>query len=410
MLFYIKGIAYENSNFKRSSKVISDIDFLEMGIKRVMSNYESGRSFIQTMVDRFNFKKLTTNNVFKSIASPRRLKLIKEINENIINSYSAIEKNNPFRKISELDGYALYAADGHFHKHASHEKHENGKNYPVGHIYATNLRTRTVRHLDVLRPTDKKEHEMHALKRLGSNILRMGEPTGRKVIMVYDRASIDFQEWYKWKQGKGLYVITLEKSSMSLQPLGDLEFDRNDPVNANIISNQQVSHSYGRMIRRIVYREPLSNKIFKFITNVMDVQPGIIAYIYKTRWDIEKIFQEFKSNYKEKKAWAKSYEAKSLQANFLCIVYNLILILEDKVEVQEGIVDQKIIEKQKKRISENKKILQDKNLKINPMILAIKKGTMRSCQFIRLIEIVFNDLTSWDVFIKKLRPRMESYL
>ena len=237
-------IAYKKSESKRKSKIISDIDFLEMGVKRVISYYASGRNFIQVMIDKFNFKTLTVHNFFKSLSSPRRLKLIKEINENIINDYIPIEKNNPFREESELDGYALYAADGHFHEHASHEKHANGKSYPVGHIYATNLRTRTVRHLDVLRPNDKKENETHALKRLGSNILRMGEPIGRKVIMVYDRAAIDFQEWYKWKQGKGLYVITREKSSMKLQPLGNLEFDSN-PVNSNIISDQQVGHSHG---------------------------------------------------------------------------------------------------------------------------------------------------------------------
>lgn len=389
-------VAYEKSKTKRKSKVISDIDFLEMGIKRVISYYASGRNFIQVMIDKFNFQTLTVDNFFKSLSSKRRLKLIKEINENIISDYIPIEDNNPFKEKHELDEYAMYAGDGHFHEHASHERHANGKNYPVGHIYATNLRTRTVQHLDVLRPKNKKEHEIHALKRLGSKVLRMGEPTGRKVIMVYDRAVVDFQEWFNWKHSRGLYVLTREKSSMRFTVCGDLDFDKNDPVNANVISDQQVGHSYGTMIRQIIYTDPLSGETYKFITNVMDVPPGLIAYIYKVRWDIEKTFQQFKSNYKEKKAWAKSFEAKSVQANFLCIVYNLMLILEDKVETEEGIIDQKIIEKQKKRILENMEIL--------------KKSVMRSCQFIRLIEAVFDDLTSWSTFIMKLRPRMETYL
>ena len=73
-----------------------------------------------------------------------------------------------------------------------------------------------MQHLDVLRPKDKKENEIHALQRLGGPALRMGEAIGRKVIMVYDRAVIDFREWYKWKKGSGVYVITREKSSMKL--------------------------------------------------------------------------------------------------------------------------------------------------------------------------------------------------
>jgi len=403
-------LAYQKSEPKRESKKISDIDFLVMGIKRIISNCPSGRGFVQTMIDRFDFLTLTTRNFFKSIASPRRLKLMKEINDNIIDGYAPLESGDPFRDIPELDGYALYAADGHYHEHASHERHENGKAYSVGHLFATNLRTRSIRHLDVLRPGDKMENETHALKRLGSKVLRMGEPAGRKVIMVYDRACVDFMEWHKWKQGRGLYVVTREKSNMRLQPLGNLEFDRDNPINANIVSDQQVGHSHGRMIRRIVYTDPVSGKTYAFITNVFDLPPGIIAYLYKVRWDIEKAFQEFKSKYNERKAWGKSAEAKSMQANFLCVFYNLLLVLEDKVEVEEGIVDRKVIEKQKKRIREIKKKLREKNLRINPMIISTKKGAMRSAQFIRLVEIVFNNLTSWSVFIMKLRPRMEVYL
>ena len=174
--------------------------------------------------------------------------------------------------------------------------------------------------------------------------------------------------------------------------------------------NKSVIVSYGRMIRKVVYIDPISGNQYSFITNVMDLPPGLIAYIYKVRWDIEKTFQQFKGNYQEKKAWGKSAEAKSIQANFLCIVFNLMLIIEDKVETEEGIVDQKIIAKQKKRILENIEILKKKNLKINPMIITLKKSVIRSCQFIRLIEIVFDDLTSWGTFVLKLRPRMEAYL
>lgn len=402
--------AYEKSQTKRKSEVISDLDFLAMGIKRVISYHTSGRSFIQMMIDKFDFKALTVNNFFKAIASKRRLKLTKEINENILRDYSPIDHNNPFKDRPELDGYALYAADGHYHKHATHEKHENGKSYAVGHIYATNLRTRAVQHLDVLRPKNKKENEIHALKRLGGKVLRMGEPKGKKVIVVYDRIAIDFAEWYNWKQSRGVYIITREKSNLSLMILGNLNFDRNDPVNANITADQQVSNGRGTMIRRIVYTDPLSGQTYKFITNVTNIAPGLIAYMYKVRWDIEKVFQQFKSNYQEKKAWGKTNEAKSVQANFLCIVYNLMLILENKVERENGIVDQKVIEKQKRRIAENREILKRKKLKINPMILALKKSVMMSCQFLRLIRIALDDLTSWSSFIKKLRPRMEVYL
>ncbi len=43
--------AYEKSSNKRNSKIISDIDFLEMGLKRVRIHNASGRSFIQLMIE-----------------------------------------------------------------------------------------------------------------------------------------------------------------------------------------------------------------------------------------------------------------------------------------------------------------------------------------------------------------------
>ena len=402
--------AYEKSINKRKGRVIPDILFLEMGIKRVMSYNASGRSFVQTMIDKFSLNKLTVDNFFKALSSARRMELTKEINENIIKDYNPIDEHNPFRGKQELDKYALYGLDGHFHKHPSHEKHANGKQYATGHIYGINLRSRCVQHLDVLRPENKKEHEIHALKRLGSDILRMGEPTGRKVIMVYDRAIIDFVQWYKWKYNRGLYVITREKAKMNLTVCGDLDFDRDDPVNAGVVSDQQVGHSHGTMIRKIVYIDPITEKEYSFITNVRDVSPGLIAYIYKVRWNIEKAFQEFKTTYKETKAWAKSNEAKIIQANFLCIMFNLISRIEDKAEEEYGIVDEKIIKKQQERINEQRKFLKEKKRKINPMLLTIKKNIMRSLQFIRLIEIAFDRLTSWEAFIDKLRPRMKRYL
>jgi hypothetical protein len=49
----------------------------------------------------------------------------------------------------------------------------------------------------VYRDLGKKEHEVSVLKRLGSTTLRMGEPTGKKVILVYDQAAIDYLHWHK---------------------------------------------------------------------------------------------------------------------------------------------------------------------------------------------------------------------
>ncbi|OVE82194.1 hypothetical protein BVY04_01615 [bacterium M21] len=115
-------------------------------------------------------------------------------------------------------------------------------------------------HLDVARPATgkKKEHDIKALKRLDRKVLRMGAPTGKKVLWVYDRAIIDFIQWSKWKNGAGIYVVTREKSNMNLEIIGKYEFDSNDPRNHGVIDDQMVGNSKGTMVRRIIYIEPVS--------------------------------------------------------------------------------------------------------------------------------------------------------
>ena len=49
-------------------------------------------------------------------------------------------------------------------------------------------------------------------------------------------------------------------------------------------------------------RIPDSGKVFHFMTSVMDVDPGLIAHLYKMRWKIEKTFDELKTKLTEKKA------------------------------------------------------------------------------------------------------------
>ena len=75
----------------------------------------------------------------------------------------------------------------------------------------------------------------------------------------------------------------------------------------------------------------------------MTLPPGIIAFLYKLRWDIEKMFDQSKNKFHEKKAWAKSKNSKKQQAHFITIAHNLCILLERILQDEEGIVDQKSI-------------------------------------------------------------------
>ena len=139
------------------------------------------------------------------------------------------------------------------------------------------------------------------------------------------------------------------KENTSLLICGDREFDREDPRNVGIVSDQLGGTNSGDMLRKIVYVEPATGKKFVFLTNEMTLPPGLIAFIYKKRWDIEKVFDQFKNKLMENKAWAKSSNGKCAQAQFMALTHNLTLLLERKIESEEGISDTKIEKKRKDR-------------------------------------------------------------
>ncbi len=110
-----------------------------------------------------------------------------------------------------------------------------------------------VSHLDVSDQIQrKKEHDIRGLKRQSADTLRHGAAKGRKVLLVWDRAGIDFAQWFKWKHNSGLYLLSRCKENMSLMVCGQLAFDRRDPLNAGVLADELVSpSSVGITLRRV---------------------------------------------------------------------------------------------------------------------------------------------------------------
>jgi len=116
-----------------------------------------------------------------------------------------------------------------------------------------------------------------------------------------------------------------------------LDYKKDDPINHGLLSDDCVSSEHSiSVIRRITDVRPETGEIMTFLTNVFDqIPPGVIVYLYKRRWDIEKIFDTVKHSYHEKKAWASSDIAKSIQAHFICLQHNLACLFEQKCPSHE---------------------------------------------------------------------------
>jgi len=72
---------------------------------------------------------------------------------------------------------------------------------------------------------------MTVIKRSSADQLRNGAPVGRKVMLIWDKACIDYRHWYKLKHTYGVNFVTLEKSNSAAEICSVNQLDRADPRN-----------------------------------------------------------------------------------------------------------------------------------------------------------------------------------
>jgi hypothetical protein len=240
--------------------------------------------------------------------------------------------------IDELKDYEVFAIDGHWHRGATHDPKRSEKKSPTGHFYSLNLRYHTLRDLAV--NEYHKEHDMHVLKRLKPTGIRQGVARGRRVLTIYDRAGIDFQFWKRCRKECAVYFLSRVKEDMVFEWLLELPWDKKDFRNAGVLSDHHVQSMENINMRIIRYADPETGEEFEFLTNVMDLPPGVLVELYRRRWEIEKVFDDLKNKLSEQRSWSSDLVGKRSQGQLIALTYNLIRISEEHLETQYQITNQ----------------------------------------------------------------------
>ena len=373
---------------QRHCPELSDADWLRLGVRRCLAPQSSGRGFLQTLASLAPALCPDSSHFFESLKSQRRLALCAELNARLC-AHAMQVLPDALAAFPCLAGFDIHAGDGHYHAHAVHDPADSaGNKHPVGHLYTRNLRSGTLSHLSVNdQLTRKKEHDMRGLKRQTIDTLRQGAKKGRKVLYVWDRAGIDFKQWHRWKQGSGIYMLSRCKTNMALIKCGDLPFDRDDSINAGVLRDELVgSASGGVLLRRVTFLDVLTGITYQYLTNLLEssAPPGVIAHLYKMRWAIEKSFDEVKNKLGEKKAWATSATAKSMQAQFICLCVNLLQLIEQDLS-KEGIVNEPEVKRRAARLEAAKEQAASQNTALPQMLVMMQRMTQHSVKLIRWV-------------------------
>jgi ABC-type Zn uptake system ZnuABC Zn-binding protein ZnuA len=128
-------------------------------------------------------------------------------------------------------------------------------------------------------------------------------------------------------------------------------------------------------------------------------------FFYRGGYDgtFEKIFDEVKNKLSEKKSWATSETAKTMQAQFICLAHNLMLIFE-KILKQIGIENVKENHRRRARLIKTLKTKSSSEKRKLPKFLTMPKyATQRPLKFIRWLRNHLFLNTSWIVAVDSLK-------
>ena len=164
------------------------------------------------------------------------------------------------------------------------------------------------------------------------------------------------------------------------------------------------------MMRWIKCPDPETGRELSFMTSEFTVPPGLLAFIYKLRWNIEKAFDEKKNKLGVVKAWSASAEAKCQQAHFVCLAHNLMLMLERLIGESEGLRDEKVEARRLARQALAERVAAEAGRRPNPLVTGCTRATERSLQFIRWLRYCLGKPRRWSLEIEALRPYMKAYI
>jgi hypothetical protein len=393
----------------RDDLAFSDSEFIRLGVRRINTFHPSGRSFLQS-ARQCDVTEVSLKAYFGATSSARRLAMIHELNT--VLSGKIVAATDRFAELPELGGRDVLALDGHDIEHATHEPaatmSSGRQEVPdtVTGVFLRNLRTGAAR---VLAQTEGHQHEWAAVKARPWSDFHW-HPKAKNTILVIDPIAVDFEFLRGAKFKGGFTVITRTKQNLVVREARPLDWDKQHRHNQGVLSDERVRFGEPGEFRRIRYQDPESGEIYEFLTTEFHLAPGIIAQLYRLRWDIEKFFDACENLLAEARAWGTGPVAAQVQNEFLVLVHNLLLLLSGRLEAEEGIRDEKVEIKYEAALKQRNTMARLKGKKVSFWVGMLRRITRWSSQLTRWLQDAIVHAWEWNAGITKLRPLMRAYL
>ena len=134
----------------------------------------------------------------------------------------------------------------------------------------------------------------------------------------------------------------------------------------------------------------------------MDLPAGVIAELYRRRWDVEKVFDEIKNKLGEKKAWGTSLVAKATQGQLVALTHNLLLIYEARLERDHGVSNAAEDQRRQERCREAKQAARQTGSPLTTLRHELRRATQRSVKFLRWLRQALRENLAEEAAVPRL--------
>ena len=176
----------------------------------------------------------------------------------------------------------------------------------------------------------------HSLYALDSATIDLPE-TGAFYVM--DRGYVDFKRLYVFPLCSAFFVVRT-KQNIRLQRRYSRPVDKATGIRSDqtvILATLESAKAYPDALRRIGYRDPITEKRLTFLTNNFVLPALTIAEIYRCRWQVELFFKWIKQYLRIKAFFGASANAIKTHIWIAVSVYVLVAIVRKRLGLEASL-------------------------------------------------------------------------
>jgi hypothetical protein len=391
------------------SRVLSMADFIGLGVLRHLQGMPTLREQVQALLHlepgaalRAPLARSTWSDALSS--RPRRA-VLEAVLTPLLREAQAVLPDR-LAGFAALAGRPVYAADGTYQSESAHygrcTPSQGGEDNPKGHallsFYDVRLGCVGDVHVDT-----RSRHETMLLRDYDQSEQAMTRHKG--ALWLVDRAFIDAPFWDKKNKRLGITMITRMKSSLCVDSTEGLAV-ADVPVNEGVVKDLRITLRSSREFWRLITYRTRRGHVVEFLTNELDLEPGLIAFLYSRRWEEEKCFDTWKNDFSQAKAWGASVVAIDNQVRLAIVTSVLVAMFLHRKMGEREVLDEKALRKQDRRQTSET----DGTDRPDWSTPVFRYTSKVSRQVLRFFKHCFHKSASQALYDAQLRPMLLAYL